>query len=372
MKYFKLPDLGEGLQEAEIVEWHIKPGEEIKTDQLLVSVETAKAIVEVPSPQDGIIQTLFGGPGDILHVGEPLVEYQGETQEDTGTVVGEMKPITENLNTSDDHFIIGSAHHRSAPQKRCTPAVRALAKRLNVDLAMVSASGSSGLITTEDVEKAHQLTSEKGEQFILRGVQRVMANNMTRAHEQVVQVTIHDDVDIHLWPEGTEITIRIARAIKTACEIEPNLNAWYDGNEMTLRPLKKVDLGIAVDTPDGLFVPILRNIGQRDQGDLSDGLNNLRQAVKNRKIPPSELIGGSITLSNYGTIAGRYGNPVVVPPTVAIIGAGVIRDAVVAFEGEVTIHRVLPLSLSFDHRPITGGEAGRFLKAMMNDLALEN
>lgn len=370
MKYFKLPDLGEGLQESEIVEWHIKPGEAIKTDQLLVSVETAKAIVEVPSPQDGIIKTLFGKPGDILHVGEPLVEFEGESQEDTGTVVGEMKSASETNSVADDHFIIGSAHQRSAPQKRCTPAVRALAKRLNVDLAMVSISGSNGLITAEDVEKAHQMTTEKGEQFILRGVQRVMANNMTKAHEQVVQVTIHDDVDIYRWPDGTDPTMRLVRAIKAACEVEPNLNAWYNGNEMTLRPLKKIDLGIAVDTPDGLFVPILRNISQRDADDVRDGLNNLRQAVKNRKIPPSELIGGSITLSNYGTIAGRYGNPVVVPPTVAIIGAGVIKEEVVAFEGQAAIHRVLPLSLSFDHRPLTGGEAGRFLKALMDDLAL--
>lgn len=372
MKYFKLPDLGEGLQEAEIVEWHIKPGEEIKTDQLLVSVETAKAIVEVPSPQDGVIKTLFGGPGDILHVGEPLVEFAGESQEDSGTVVGEMKAPAETSAAGDDHFIIGSAHGRVAPQKRCTPAVRALAKRLNVDLSMVSATGNNGLITAEDVEKAAQLTSEKGEQFVLRGVQRVMAKNMAKSHEQVVQVTIHDDANIHLWQENSDPTMRLVRAIKSACEVEPNLNAWYDGNEMTLRPLKTIDLGIAVDTPDGLFVPILRNISQRDESDLKEGLNNLRMAVKNRKIPPSELIGGSITLSNYGTIAGRYGNPVVVPPTVAIVGAGKIREEVVAYNGEISIHKIMPLSLSFDHRPITGGEAGRFLKAIMDDLALKN
>ena len=131
MKYFKLPDLGEGLQEAEIVEWHIKPGDSIKTDELMVSVETAKAIVDIPSPQDGTIQTLFGDEGDIIHVGEPLMEFAGEQQEDTGTVVGKVE-THQSSHISDDDFIIGASNGGTHASQRCTPAVRALAKRMKV------------------------------------------------------------------------------------------------------------------------------------------------------------------------------------------------------------------------------------------------
>lgn len=367
MKYFKLPDLGEGLQEAEIVEWHVKAGEHIKADQLMVSVETAKAIVEVPSPQDGVIQTFFGGVGDVIHVGEPLVEFAGEEQEDSGTVVGKV-PVQTNTNMSDDFFIIGSSDGHTQADKRCTPSVRALAKRMNLDLDLIEATGAHGQITADDVERALQLRDEKGEQIKLRGVRRSMAKNMAKAHDEVVQVTIFDDADLHSWTRNSDPTMRLIRAIAIACQAEPYLNAWYDGKAMALRPLKTIDLGIAVDTPDGLFVPVLRNIGNRDMSDLRKGLDRLRADVKARTIPPSEMINPGITLSNYGTIVGRYANPIVVPPTVCIIGAGAIRDAVVAENGSPAVHKIMPISLSFDHRPITGGEAARFFKAFKEDL----
>ena len=193
---------------------------------------------------------------------------------------------------------------------------------------------------------------------------------MAKAHAEVVKVTINDDVDIEHWQSGEDITLRLVRAIANACRKEPNLNAWYDSSNDTLRNIDKVDLGIAVDTPDGLFVPVLRDVAAREPGDVRDGLNALRQDVKNRTIPPSEMTGATITLSNYGTIAGRYGNPVVVPPMVAILGAGKIYNNVVDTGIGFASHRFLPLSLSFDHRVITGGEAARFLKAVMDDLGM--
>lgn len=385
MKYFKLPDLGEGLPEAEIVEWHVHPGDEVKADQLLVSVETDKAIVDVPSPQDGVIENLFGNVGDILHTGEPLVEYSGEVQDDAGTVVGTVKTDVISA-TNDDDFIIGSAsgldqsnlpspnqtapyHH---PSHRTTPAVRVLAKKLGVNLDSITGTGALGLITTSDVQLAHAALNEKGDQHQLKGVRRSMAKNMAKAHEEVVKVTLCDDADIHLWPPKTNPTLRLIRAIAQACVKEPNLNAWYEGNSMSLRPLNSVDIGIAVDTPDGLYVPVLRNAARRNLEDLEHGLNRLLEDVRNRNVPPAESQGISITLSNFGTIAGRYGDPVVVPPTVAIVGAGSIRQQVVAFNGEIDIHPLMPLSLSFDHRPVTGGEAARFLKAVIEDLSLES
>ena len=148
-------------------------------------------------------------------------------------------------------------------------------------------------------------------------------------------------------------------------------SVWFDGEQLSLRLLEQIDLGIAVDTEQGLFVPVLRNIGKRDLTDLRKGLNALRSAVKSRKIPPQEMQGATITLSNFGTLAGKYANPIVVPPQVTIVGAGGIRNEVVAHEGQAVIHPVLPLSLTFDHRAVTGGEAARFLKALMDDLKLK-
>lgn len=367
MKYFKLPDLGEGLQEAEIVEWHIQAGDTVSVDQLIVSVETAKAIVDVPSPQAGKIAALFGKAGDLVHIGEPLIEFAGEN-DDSGTVVGKMEMAGDDI--LQDHFIIGSAHQESRHGALATPAIRALARRLGVELNDVNGTGKHGLITADDVEKAARLRTDFGDATPLRGVRRSMAKNMAIAHADVAKVCICDDADVHAWHPGNDPTIRLVRAIGNACSKEPNLNAWYDGKAMSLRVIEKVDLGMAVDTPDGLFVPVLRNVTQRSAADLRTGLDLLRADVRARKIPPSEMTGATITLSNFGMLAGRYADPVVVPPMVAIIGAGKIRQEVVAWEGQIVIHAILPLSLSFDHRVITGGEAARFLRALMDDLIL--
>lgn len=374
MKYFKLPDLGEGLSEAEIVEWHVKVGDSIKEDQLMVSVETAKAIVEVPSPQSGVICALFGEAGDVVHIGEPLVEYEGE-QDDSGTVVGDLS-LGEKVQSKDD-FIIGSAHtHANQNNIKATPSVRALAKRMNVDITHVKATGEDGRITTSDIEKAAQLNSDKGQSESLKGVRKAMAKNMAVSHAQVVPVTLHDDVDVHAWfKEGNQtqdITMRLVHAIAQACVAEPSLNVWFDGEQLSRRMLNEIDLGIAVDTEQGLFVPVLRNISNRNLDDLRTGLDALRTAVKSRKIPPKEMQGATITLSNFGTLAGKHANPVVLPPQVTIVGAGGIRDEVVAFKGEAVVHPILPLSVTFDHRAVTGGEAARFLKVMMLDLAKAN
>lgn len=327
MKYFKLPDLGEGLHDAEIVEWHVATGDTVETDQLLLSVETAKAIVDLPSPQSGVIGKLFGKVGDLMHVGSPLLEYADAESDDTGTVVGSIKTADNVATASDmleDNFIVGS------PQRAQDP-------------------------------------------HMLKGVARVMAMNMSKAHTEVAKVTLYDDVDIHSWAEKEDITMRLVRAVAAGCAAQPKFNAWFDGRKMTLRQMTQIDLGIAVDTEQGLFVPVLRNIAGRSTEDLRSGLNNLRAAVKARRIPPQEMAGATITLSNFGMLTGRYASPVIVPPMVAILGAGRIRKEPVVMtsdtgEDSIEIRRVLPLSLSFDHRAASGGEASRFLAAVMQDL----
>lgn len=364
MKIFKLPDLGEGMQEAEIVEWHVDEGDEVRADQPLVSMETDKAIVEVPSPWAGRIEQLFGKPHDMIHVAAPLVGFEGEEETDAGTVVGHM-PVGHE---AAEAAAVGVG--RAAPGIKATPAVRALAHRLDVDLALVTPSGPDGLVTVQDVQRVAKLLKEWGPAEPLRGVRRAMAQNMAVAQREVPAATIMDDADVQAWPPGTDATIRLVRALVAGCRAAPELNALYDGAAVARRLLKTIDVGIAVDTPDGLFVPVLRDVASRDAADLRRGLDRMRADVVARRIPAEELRGYTITLSNFGMIGARYAAPILMPPTVAILGAGRIRDQVVALEGQPAVHRLLPLSLTFDHRAVTGGEAARFLNAVIADLEL--
>jgi 2-oxoisovalerate dehydrogenase E2 component (dihydrolipoyl transacylase) len=358
MSVFLLPDLGEGLQEAELVAWHIGEGDHVVADQPLVSVETEKAVVEVPSPQAGKIARLCAHPGDRVKVGGPLVEFEEGPRTDTGTIVGELTAPPP--------------PPAAAPPPpsgiRAAPAVRALAQRLAVDLASVAASGPGGVVTSADVERAARAQTASGPIEPLAGVRRAMAMNMVRSHAEIVPATVSDEADIEAWPSGSDITIRLVRAIVAGVAASPGLNAWYDGRTMERRLLKRIDLGLAVDTEDGLFVPVLRNVAARDAADLRRGIEAMKRDVRARTVPVAELRGQTITLSNFGMFAGRFAALVIVPPQVAILGAGRITGRAVVTDGKLAAHRMLPLSLTFDHRAVTGGEAARFLKAAIEEL----
>jgi 2-oxoisovalerate dehydrogenase E2 component (dihydrolipoyl transacylase) len=362
MRQFMLPDLGEGLEEAEIVTWYVNEGDHVTTDQPLVSVETDKAVVEVPSPSSGRILHLFGAKGDMVKVGTPLVEFAEGAEQDTGTIVGE-------LGTSEPAPAARTPSGRTTGQKvQVFPAVRALARKLDVDLDLVEATGPGGSITRADVERAAKSMPQTGPAEPLRGLRRAMAQRMTAAHAEIVPATVTDDADIDDWGQGEDVTIRLVRAIAAACKAEPALNAWYNSGAGERRLIERVDIGIAVDTGGGLIVPVMRNVAERDVSDLRTGLDRLRADAVARSIPPGELRGATITLSNFGMIGGRFANLIVVPPQVAIIGAGRIAQRVVAHRGQPAVRRVLPLSLTFDHRVVTGGEAARFLVALKSDL----
>ena len=365
MTTFNLPDLGEGLQEAEIVSWHVGVGDHVVADQPLVSVETEKAVVEIPAPRSGRITKVFAQPGDIVEIGAPLVEFESAGALDTGTVVGEIpaeeKPAVE----------ARPKPAREARGVKAMPAVRALAGKLGVDLTVVSPSGPESAVTVADVERAAAAIAEAGPPEPLRGVRRAMALNMERAHAEVVPATITEVADIHDWPPGTDATMRLIRAVVAGCAAEPALNAWYLGREQGRRLHRKIHLGIAMDTEDGLFVPVLHDVGNRNIADLRRGLEAMKTDVRARKVPMEELRGQTITLSNFGMFGGQHAALVVLPPQVAILGAGRIHEAVAARGGEPAVRRVLPLSLTFDHRPVMGGEASRFLAAVVADLEKE-
>ncbi len=370
MSLFKLPDLGEGLQEAEIVSWHVGEGDHVVADQPLVSVETEKAVVEVPSPWSGRVKALFAQTGDTVAVGADLVDIEQEIGADTGTVVGSVAPAAP------------IAARPAQPQAtvargdviKCTPAVRALARDLGVDLAMVAPTGGHGQVTREDVEAAASAAAGQSpakpdlEWQKVRGVRRAMARNMTASGRSVVPATIMDEADIHGWAEDTDVTMRLVRAMAAGVAASPGLNAWYDaaGERLLIHP--EVHLGIAVDTEGGLFVPVLNDIANRPVDDLKRGLEALKAAVRSRQIPLEHLKGQTITLSNFGTLGGRHAHLAIVPPQVAIAGAGRIVRKVVPDGDGVAVHPVLPMSLTFDHRVVTGGEAARFLMALILDL----
>jgi pyruvate dehydrogenase E2 component (dihydrolipoamide acetyltransferase) len=456
IKTFFLPDLGEGLPDATVVEWHVKEGDTIKLDAPLVSMETAKAVVDVPSPYSGTVKKLHGAPGDIIETGAALADFeidpnarQRAEAESTGHHHGPKKGVgsqapddAHKVIASDDGgeidagngadredegtvvgaMISGNAVHTeqvsSAGGVKAVPAVRALAKKLKIDLARVQPTGAGGVITMTDVKNAaasgaaalgaaparpasaqhlaptlpepgpapQQRTAVSqagkpvrtappgkeamGQPEQLKGVRRNMARVMAEAHANVVPTTLVDDADLHAWIGKQDITARLVRAIVVACKTVPALNAWFDGKNLSRTLHPHVDIGIAVDTEDGLFVPALRNADVLDGAGIRAAIKRLRASVEDRSIPASELSGYTISLSNFGMFAGRYATPVVVPPTVAIIGAGKLSHDVVAVMGGIEVHRRMPLSLTFDHRAATGGEAARFLKAMIDDLGL--
>ncbi len=465
-KTFLLPDLGEGLPDATVVEWFVKVGDTIRLDENLVAMETAKAVVDVPSPVSGKVLKLAGAAGDVIVTGTMLAEFeidpslpQRSEGQDTGhhhghapaSGIGSQDPAPDDRvvasseggaieatgkappeekseagERADSGTVVGAmqssdAIHSEAALSvggvKAMPAVRAMARKLKVDIARVRGSGTDGVVTMDDVKRAasdgsaksgttgpatHAATasispstssrapeqrtplsasgkpmrtqpptiSASGQPEQLKGVRRNMARVMADAHAKVVPTTLNDDADIHAWTPGNDMTVRLIRAICVAAKAVPALNAWFDGDKLlrTLHP--HVDIGIAVDTDDGLFVPALRNADLLDARGIREGIDRLRVQVGDRSIPASELTGYTISLSNFGMFAGRYATPVVVPPCVAIVAAGRGRHQMIPAVGGFESHKVIPLSLTFDHRACTGGEAARFLKAMLDDLAL--
>jgi len=375
MKIFKLPDLGEGLPDAIIREWHVKVGDEIKTDQSMVSMETAKALVEVPAPFDGKVEKLFGDVDDTIETGQPLIGFEGEGEAeeavtDAGTVVGAIEQSESVLQES----AAGVVTKKSTAGIKATPAVRALARRLGVDLATITPKGER--ITAEEVKQAasgtagaaQTMTEKPTDMQEITPVRKAMVLSMTQSHREVVPVTLSDEADISAWKGKDNITLRIIRAIQNACEKEPMLNATFDGKQMAFRYNKTINLGLAVDTKHGLYVPILKDIASKNDSQLRENIERFKQQAQDKTIPQEDLHGGTIVLSNFGTIAGRTANPIILPPMTAIIGIGKLYDGIVAVNGKPEIRPILPLSVTVDHRAVTGGELARFLRAMIDSL----
>jgi pyruvate dehydrogenase E2 component (dihydrolipoamide acetyltransferase) len=324
----------------------------------LLAVETEKAVVEIPSPLSGRVRALNAAVGDVVTVGMPLVEFETEAAADSGAIVGELeKPAPKMPQLQPPPG--------PASQVEAAPAVRALAKKLGVDLAAVRPSGKRGEVTRADVEKA----ADRGDDWQpLRQLRRTMAKNMALAGASVVPATVTDEACVANWPAATPVMARLVRALVAACQAEAALNVWYDAERDNRLPHDTVNIGIAVDTSDGLLVPVLRHAERLDLDGIEKALPGLVDSARNRSASPQTYQDATITLSNFGTIGGRFATLVIVPPKVAILGAGRITPKPVIEAGKAVNKPFLPLSLSFDHRVVSGGEATRFLMAVIADL----
>ncbi len=433
MREFKLPDLGEGLTEAEIVEWHVSAGQGIKLNQPLVSVETDKAVVEVPSPVSGRVISLHGEPGDVIPVGDVLARF------DDGSSPGERRDSA--LEKNDAPGVVGElpsagvvmadttaspATTPGKPRVKAAPSVRALARELGVDLTHLEGSGPQGRITAGDVARAapgerglpsprrgqdalapslpagsdEKLPSSRrgeaapdtpwerglpsprrgqdalapsfpaGSDEKLSGPRRAMFHSMTAAHRDVALCTVMDDADIHDWESPRDFTPRLIRAMVAGCRAEPRLNGTFNAETGVLSMAEEVHLGLAIHTPHGLIVATIYSAGKLNLNELRDEVARLKKAGVDRTLKPDEVRGYTITLSNIAGGSSRYATPLMVPPTVGILGSGAARDEVVAVDGLITIRRIMPLSLTFDHRCVAGAEASRFLSAVLADLKL--
>lgn len=375
MSIFHLPDLGEGLPEAEIIEWYVAVGDEVDVDQPLVSVETAKAVVDIPSPQKGKIKKLYGDVGDIIKTESALLEYESDGEVEVPSepisaagAVGDIE-IGESVIRAD----VKAELQRTSVQgkTKAMPAARIIAKKRGIDLGTITPSNPNGVITVEDVEAAYMQQPQAvdhGHVEQLRGIRRAMVYSMTKSRDEVVPITVHDDADVHHFTKEDNITLRIIRALVHACQVEPALNVHFESSRLERIIFNEVNLILAMDSEHGLFTPVIHDVGSLSDAELRSEIDSFKTKVKDRTISPQEMQGGTITLSNFGIFAGRYASPVVVPPTVAILGVGKICEDVVAINGKPEIHRIIPLSLTVDHRVITGAETIRFLAAVIESL----
>lgn len=403
---FRFPDVGEGIAEGEIVRWWVAVGDTVSADQTLVEVETDKAVVEIPSPRTGTVMRLAVGEGETIQVGEILVVIgeNGEAAESSPaaaepeasvSVVGAL-PATATVLPPAPEMSAPAASDASPKRILAIPSVRKLARERGVDLAEVTPTGPRGRIRREDVLQAAALSSpapvesvaplagERDEagrvtQQPLPALRRTIAQAMVRAAQTAVPITTTDEADVtelvalrqrsKAAAEGQGINVTllpfIMKAVTAALHQHPMLNATLDDDLRHLQLMHDVHLGIATDTLDGLIVPVIRDVDQKSILALARELQHLAALARERRIPLSDLRGGTFTISNYGAIGGIYATPMLHLPQVAILGVGKLLERPAVHEGDIAIRTILPLSLTFDHRAMDGAHAQRFLNEVI-------
>ncbi len=400
---FKLPDIGEGLGEGEIVRWHAAPGEAVKADQVLVDVETDKAVVEIPAPVSGVLKIQGGQPGDVIPVGGLLavIESDGESRVAAEPAAApapkSSPPATPPESTPTTPSV---AAVEASPARRRTlasPATRKLAVELGVDLAAVTGSGERGRVTRDDVtaaagqggagaapQVAPQVAPAGADRVEpLKGLRRQVARTMTQSWRQIPHISsmreieaddlvaARDSLNEELAASGVRLTYLslFVKAVVAALKQNPSFNASIDMEREEIVYRHRYNIGVGTATGDGLIVTVLHDADKLSLPETARRLDELARKGRERKASLEELSGGTFTITNWGSYGGWLGSPLIRPPEVAIVGFGRIRDAVVAVDGVPAVRKLLPLVVATDHRVNDGEHLGSFIAALASYLS---
>jgi pyruvate dehydrogenase E2 component (dihydrolipoamide acetyltransferase) len=397
---FKLPDLGEGITEGEIRKWLLKEGDLVEEHQNVLEIETDKAIVEVPSPRAGTIAKINKEEGETVKVGEVLmtIVQEGETVEEKAepqkkpksvSVVGVLPEAEEEEVEEKEKEERGERKDKEiAGEVLATPAARAAARELGIQIEAVRGTGPGGSITPDDVKKAAGRPGKKedvygiSERMPLRGLRKIIAKNLVTAQRTTAFVTGMEEADItELWnmrerekkpliSKGLHLTFLpfFIKAVQHALVDHPLLNASIDDASEEIIIKKYYNIGLAVDTPEGLMVPVIRNADKKTILELSTEIQALSIKARERKIKLEELKGSTFTITNYGHFGGIFATPIINYPDVAILGIGRVLEKPWVRNGNIEIRKILPLSLTFDHRVTDGVDASLFLTKIVKYL----
>ena len=376
----KLPDIGEGIAEGEVAKWLVKEGDHVSKYQPLVEVITVKVNVEIPSPYEGRVVKLLASEGQVLKVGEPLLVI--ETAE-----AGE-KPVEETAQPLQTEAPVPTAA-KPKPQVLATPAVRKLARELGVDLATIQGTGPGGRITEEDVRRAAKPRVEAApaatvaeakpvQRIPIKGLRRIIADHLTTAKNRAALVTIFDYADASalislresLKPRAEELGVKITylpiimKLLVPVLRQYPMVNANVDDEKGEVILFQECNIGVAVDAPEGLTVPVVKNVESKDVFTLARELEQLSEKARQGKLSLDDVRGGTFSITNYGAIGGLRGTPIINYPEVAILGTGRIEKRPVVVGDEITVRPIMELALTADHRIVDGGYMSGFLNTL--------
>lgn len=421
---FNFPDLGEGLEEGTILEWYVKEGDKVKVGDPLVQMETDKVVADIPSPKNGVVATLHGKPGDLIQVGAPLAEIEVESSghistgakadppvaapestqepiaegEDAAAVVGTMEVAGNDGLLAASNEGAPSSKDPSEPQRKAlaTPVARVLAKEMGIDINRVPGSGPSGRVKREDIlqfgggivaeletHPAEKSSPEDATYLPLTQIRKTIARNMLHAKHNAAHMSVFEEVEISalqaviakykpLYAErGVKLTYLpfIVKAVAQALKHHPQLNSQIDAENNRMIVRNRRHIAIAVDAPDGLVVPVIRDADRISIFSIARQIGTLAEKARNRKLTLEEMKGGAFSITSFGSIGGIYATPVINYPQAGILGIGRIMKTPIVKKDEIVVGNIMPLSLSVDHRIVDGGETTRFLARVMGYLS---
>jgi pyruvate dehydrogenase E2 component (dihydrolipoyllysine-residue acetyltransferase) len=363
---FKLPDLGEGLTEGEVARWLVREGQEVAEDEPLVEIQTDKTTVEIPSPAAGTVARILVPEGQVVPVGTVLVVIGGDGEAPLSSVPAVATPALSEGQS------LGLVPQGQAARVRATPLVRRIAQELGVDLGLLTPSGPNGQVTEADVRAAADTSEgqslgrvEEGRREPLRGVRRLIAEHMAIAHREVPPVTWVEECNF----ERVDLEALVPTVLK-ACTLAlpeyPELNARLEGDAIVY--LDRYDLGVAVQTDQGLVVPVVRGCDTRPVEELAADLERLAAGARGGTLLPEELRGSTFTVTSAGKLGGLFHTPIVNYPEVAILGVGRIAPRPIVRDGEIVVRPTGTIAVTFDHRVVDGARAAEFGLAVIRRL----